>query len=90
MYYTPEEASLIDGVLATYILPRAGSAEMHNAYMAIHQHLQQDQVTAEDLQRIKDGLYFVLPLFKNDMRMHRDLIGAIATTHAMIKGVTIT
>lgn len=87
MCYTPDEISLIDGVLSSYILTRNTSQALRNKYLTVHQHLQQNKVTAEDLVSIKDGLYFVLPQFNGDVRMHRDLIGAIATTHAMIKGV---
>ena len=87
MKYTNDELSLIDGLLSSYMLSLSTPTTIRNAYLTVHQHLQCDHLTSDDLVRIKDGLYFLLPQFHHDRQMYREIISAIASTHAIIKGV---
>ena len=87
MSYTNDETSLIDGVLSSYMLSQGVLGSVREKYLTVHQHLIQNKLTSEDLTCIKNGLYFLLPQFEHDRQMQRALISAIATTHAMIKGV---
>lgn len=87
MSYTNDEISLIDGILSSYILSRNTSTELRNKYLDVHHHLQTGNLTSDDLLHIKDGLYFLLPQFNSDRQMYKAIISAIASTHAIIKGV---
>lgn len=87
MSYTHDEISLIDGVLSSYLLSYSAPSSIREKYLTVHHHLLQNNLTLDDLTKIKSGLYFLLPQFDSDRQMHREIISAIATTHAMIKGV---
>lgn len=84
MTYTAEEISLIDGLFASYFM--SASDTVREKYLSVHAGLVAGTLTKDHLIAIKDGLYFLLPLFETDKHTHKTIISAIATTHIMIKG----
>lgn len=84
MTYTTEETSLIDGLFSSYFM--SASDAVRERYLSVHTSLSAGTLTHDNLMAIKDGLYFLLPLFVSDKQTHRAIISAIATTHTMIKG----
>ena len=84
--YTNEEYGLIDGIITSYLISHSASTDVKVKYSTVREHLCKNILTKADLERIKNALYFALPIFESDRNMSKEIISAIAATNVMIKG----
>lgn len=66
--YTDEEMAVIDGVIGRLYL-RMSEGDLRKSYYAVHEHLQNGSVGADDIRCIKSVLDFVLPDYCSGSRM---------------------
>ena len=89
MSYTTEEYGLIDGIITSYMFSSGAAKDVQEKYFTVRTHLKEKSLTKADLVRIKNVLYFVLPIFESDRTLSKSIVSTIATTNIMIKGAAI-
>lgn len=84
MYYTEEEAGLIDGVIQSYFAPQSVSEQVRLRYLETHRHLQQKEIGHSDLLNIRDALAFLAPVFQGSRQTQKEIWSIIAKTNALL------
>lgn len=85
MFFTIDEAALIDGLIASYFVSGSVSENVRARYYKTHQHLQSNRTDREDLQNIREGLSFLAPLFHGSVQLEKEIWSIIAKTQRPLR-----
>ena len=86
MQYTDNEAALIGGLISTYFFQPAVSASLKDVYSRVLEHLHQNALTSSDLQQIRKGVIFLVPMCQSNRQTQRELMGINTRTTALLNG----
>jgi hypothetical protein len=89
MHYSVEEKGLISGLLGAYFSYPAVSEAIHAKYLAIHNRLLQEQLTAADYAAIENALLFLAPIYRSEQEDHRSIMSTIFKTSSILQSITI-
>ena len=87
MPYLPEEAAVIDGLICDYLISPRLESGIRDGYRSVHEHLQSNDLTNADYQRILSAIDFLLPTRRDDPTEYRIMVSALAKTSAVLSGV---
>lgn len=85
MFFTIDEAALIDGLIASYFVSGSVSEDVRARYYKTHQHLQLNRTDREDLRNIREGLSFLAPLFHGSVQLEKKIWSIIAKTQRPLR-----
>ena len=85
MFFTIDEAALIDGLIASYFVSGSVSEDVRARYYKTHQHLQLNRTDREDLRNIREGLSFLAPLFHGSVQLEKEIWSIIAKTQRPLR-----
>ncbi len=84
MPYLSEEAAVLEGLLGAYFTSPSLPESLRRDYSAVRQHIESNQLTRADYQRIRSAVDFLLPLHKASPSEYRLLVGVLTKTTALL------
>lgn len=84
MPYLSEEVAVLDGLLGAYFTSPHLSEDIRRDYSTVRRHIENDQLTRADYQRIHSAVDFLLPLHKSSPSEYKLLVGVLTKTTSML------
>ena len=84
MPYLSEEVAVLEGLIGAYFTsPRLPEA-LREEYITVRRHIENDELTRTDYQKIHSAVDFLLPLHKSSPSDYKLLVGVLTKTTSML------
>ncbi|MBE7009102.1 MAG: hypothetical protein E7422_08215 [Ruminococcaceae bacterium] len=84
MPYLSEEVAVLEGLIGAYFTSPSLPEELRQDYITVHRHIENDELTRADYQRIHSAVDFLLPLHKSSPSDYKLLVGVLTKTTSML------
>ncbi len=84
MPYLSEEAAVLEGLLSAYFTSPSLPESLRQDYRTVRQHIETEQLTRSDYQRIHSAVDFLLPLHRSSPSEYRLLVGVLTKTASLL------
>ncbi len=84
MPYLSEEVAVLEGLIGAYFTSPSLSEELRRDYITVHRHMENNELTRTDYQRIRSAVDLLLPLHKSSPSEYKLLVGVLTKTTSML------